>query len=274
MQKIKKEPIPVFKSTENLSDKLFHCSIRERTTPMQLHMHEFYEIHLVVDGSVDQIINGEKIAMKKGDFYFLNPFDLHEYIPNDSVTLAKVQFDLSILNDNIKESVAINNKYCICNVQGSAFERIYQMFQEVEKEEKNTLVFNSVYVSCLLTNLLIALLRKSNFQENKISNEQSFNSALSFIHTHYAEDITLNQVSNIAGFTPNYFCALFKQKFNVPLKTYIRNLRLNKAISMLKSTNNRVSDIAYTCGYNSFSQFSADFKNFTGKTPRKYKQEL
>ena len=109
---------------------------------------------------------------------------------------------------------------------------------------------------------------------DKMSSEQSFNAALSFIHNHYAEDITLNQVSNIAGFTPNYFCALFKERFNVPLKTYIRNLRLNKAISLLKSTSNRISDIAYMCGYNSFSQFSAEFKAFTGKTPRKYKQEL
>lgn len=274
MQKIKKEPILVFKSTEELSDKLFHCSIKERTTPMHLHMHEFYEIHLITEGSVNQIINGEKITMHKGDFYFLNPFDLHEYIPNGSVTLAKVQFDLSILNNEIKESVAVNNKYCICNVQGTEFEHIYQMFLEIKKEEETTEAFNSVYVSCLLTNLLIVVLRRSNFQINKVSNEQSFNSALSFIHNHYSEDISLNQVSNIAGFTPNYFCALFKEKFNVPLKTYIRNLRLNKAISLLKSTDNRVSDIAYMCGYNSFSQFSAEFKNFTGKTPRKYKQEL
>lgn len=274
MQKIKKKSIPVFKSTHELSNKLFHCSIKERTMQMELHMHEFYEIHLIVEGSVNQVINGNKITMHKGDFYFLNPFDLHEYTPNNSVTLAKVQFDLSILNDQIKESIAFNNKYCICNVQSNNFIRVYQMFLELKKEEETNEVFNSVYISCLLTSLLIIILRSSNFQMDKISNEQSFNSAVSYIHNHYSEDITLNKISSIAGFSPNYFCALFKEKFNVPLKTYIRNLRLNKAISLIKSTNNRVSDIAYTCGYNSFSQFSSEFKNFTGKTPRKYKQDL
>lgn len=274
MQNIKNKSIFVFKSTEELSSKLFHCSIKERTTPVQLHMHEFYEIHLVVDGSVTQFINGEKIIMHKGDFYFLNPFDLHEYIPTNTVTLAKLQFDLSILNKDLKESIAVNNKSCICNIQGIQYDFIYSIFLALQHEEEEEAIFNSTYISCLISTLLINVLRRSDFEINQISNEQSFNAALSFIHSHYTEPITLNQISNIAAFTPNYFCALFKNKFNVSSKTYIRNLRLNKAISMLKSTNNRISDIAYMCGYNSFSQFSAEFKSYTGKTPRKYKQDL
>lgn len=263
----------VFKSTDEFKGRLYKADIKERTNPMHVHIHEFFEVHLIVDGEVTQTINGKIYEMKKGDFYFLNPFDFHQYTPRGAVTLAKCQFDLSILDDKIKEFVSVNGHAIVTHIEDDSFDLVKEIFNRLVNEQKNPDKFTDDVARFLISQLAIEALRRYTKVINIASTEKSFNAAIMYIHSHFNENVSLDKVASISGVAPNYFCYIFKKKFGVTFKTYIKNLRLNKAISLLKSVDNRISEIAIACGYSSFSQFTSEFKAYTGTTPKKFRKQ-
>ena len=66
---------------------------------------------------------------------------------------------------------------------------------------------------------------------------------------------------------PSYFSDVFRKKTGSTFTDHLARLRVEKARTLLESTSLRVSEIAYSCGFRSISQFNRRFKEITGKTP-------
>lgn len=93
-----------------------------------------------------------------------------------------------------------------------------------------------------------------------------------FIDEHFAEDITLEQIAEKSGITPNYFTKLFHECFHVKLWDYITAKRIDRAKRLLSSGENlTVLDIAVSCGFHNTANFNRAFMKFTGITPSAYK---
>lgn len=65
----------------------------------------------------------------------------------------------------------------------------------------------------------------------------------------------------------------FKSCFNCTIKTYVTQLRMERAKELLKNEILNVSEVAYQCGYKDVSHFSAAFKQFYGFTPASFRQK-
>ena len=94
-----------------------------------------------------------------------------------------------------------------------------------------------------------------------------------YIQTHLQKDLTLDVLSETAGFSPSHFHALFKEYAGKTLREYVEEQRLKKAISLLVSTPKTLAEIAYECGFSSQSYFNYVFKRKMGRTPRAYVKE-
>lgn len=66
---------------------------------------------------------------------------------------------------------------------------------------------------------------------------------------------------------------VFKQSAGIPLGSYIQNYRLNRAMSLLRTTRLPIAGIAEAAGFGSPQAFSRIFKKETGSTPRSYRQK-
>ena len=145
------------------------------------------------------------------------------------------------------------------------------------REELEAHLQEYIYSSkSLLLLFFINLIRHYNYVDfsKPISAEQlaTIQNAFSYIDMHFIEKITLQEVSVLAGLTPNYFCALFKQVSGMTLSDYISAKRIDKAIHLLTNeTATNIIDIATACGYNSTANFNKAFKRITGTTPREYR---
>ena len=65
-----------------------------------------------------------------------------------------------------------------------------------------------------------------------------------------------------------------KAMLGISVSDYISNYRLEKAKSMLESTNYSISEIGYATGFSSPNYFSTAFKGKFGVTPGAYKKSL
>ncbi len=63
----------------------------------------------------------------------------------------------------------------------------------------------------------------------------------------------------------------FKEAAGIPLGAYLQNYRLNRAMALLRTTDQPIADIAEECGFGSPQAFSRTFKRETGLSPRAYR---
>ncbi|HEV8245989.1 MAG TPA: AraC family transcriptional regulator [Polyangiaceae bacterium] len=102
--------------------------------------------------------------------------------------------------------------------------------------------------------------------------ERSLRRAIEFVKEHAAEPLPLSSVARLAGFAPNYFARLFKEREGMSLAHYVRNLRLRHAQRLLDRTPLPVARIGQLSGFSSKHHFHRVFRSMTGMTPAEYRQ--
>ncbi len=91
------------------------------------------------------------------------------------------------------------------------------------------------------------------------------------IREHYAENISLRELSRKYFINNAYLGQLFKKKFGVSFKDYLTDYRINEAARMLLTTDKKVINIAEDVGYKDSDYFVQKFIERIGCTPSKYR---
>ena len=84
----------------------------------------------------------------------------------------------------------------------------------------------------------------------------------------------LEDLSKKTGMSRYYLCHYFKAKTGMTILDYVKWKRIDLAKKMLAERNDPVSQIAFSCGFNSAAYFSRFFRESTGMTPREYQKSL
>ena len=95
---------------------------------------------------------------------------------------------------------------------------------------------------------------------------------LKYIEQNYMHNLTLSQISTVAGFSPNYFCNIFKACTGKSVSAYLTDLRIQQAKRLLTTTSKSINLIAEDVGYESSSYFIKIFKDTTGMTPNRFRR--
>lgn len=94
------------------------------------------------------------------------------------------------------------------------------------------------------------------------------NRAVDHVLTHLAHPLTLDQVSQAAGFSPFHFHRVFKAFLGETLNEFIKRQRLERALFLMSHAPQRsLTDVALDCGFSSSSDFSRSFKKRYGVAP-------
>jgi len=93
-----------------------------------------------------------------------------------------------------------------------------------------------------------------------------------YIWTHYTRKLSLKEIATASGLSAPYFSTVFKEEMGENLSNYLNRLRVEKAATMLVTTDLPISEVARTCGFEDQSWFSKIFKNNTSLTPGKYRE--
>lgn len=88
-----------------------------------------------------------------------------------------------------------------------------------------------------------------------------------YIHEHLKDALRRDEVAEIMNISGDYLSKLFKKKYNLSLKEYILEEKMNQAKVLLQTTNLPVSVIALMVGYDNFSHFTQIYKKHTGERP-------
>jgi len=97
---------------------------------------------------------------------------------------------------------------------------------------------------------------------------------VSFVDEYYRAGISLNDVAEHVGLSPNYVSTLFRQECGITLTDYLVVKRINQAKELLQELSLNVSEVRSRVGYRNMSHFNRMFKKLVGMTPGEYRNKV
>lgn len=230
--------------------------------------------HYVLSGSATYIFENKEYTMIPGHIYIL-PYSakcVRKTI--DDIPFEHIFFDF--LSPTLPDKI-IDIDVSDYKDMKYTLKALTEFFDNVADDEGNFWYFpfkdDNQYIldtSTLYFQIIMNLIDKISPLYNKF--DQRILSVVNYIHKHYSDTLSIQQLADYVYLEKNYFVKLFKKYMNVPPHTYIRTYRLNIAVSMIKSGLS-VNDVFEKCGYQSISAFSSAIKNEFGMSPSQIRLE-
>ena len=97
--------------------------------------------------------------------------------------------------------------------------------------------------------------------------------AITYIAENYASQIKINELADHIGVNRSYLASSFKKAMGYSPKEDLLRLRMEKAKSLLETTDQPINSIANAVGYTDQLAFSRMFKRYSGVSPKTYREE-
>lgn len=113
---------------------------------------------------------------------------------------------------------------------------------------------------------------QTTFHQSNEADNIRLNNIFNYTHAHYKEDITLEEVANIANLSITSFCRYFKTMTRKTYYDFLVEIRISHACRLLVENKLPTEVICFECGFNNVSNFYRHFKKVMGLTPLEYKK--
>jgi AraC-like DNA-binding protein len=90
----------------------------------------------------------------------------------------------------------------------------------------------------------------------------------------FAEPLEVSDLARAAGLSPAHFSRAFRSVFGLPPHAYLLTRRLERAASLLRSTDRSVADVCMSVGFQSVGSFTTSFTRMFGRSPTAYRESF
>jgi AraC-like DNA-binding protein len=95
------------------------------------------------------------------------------------------------------------------------------------------------------------------------------------IQDHIDDNLSLKELSKGLEISPSYLSREFSKYFeDLSFGEYIRKLRIENALELMRNPRYSLTEIAYLTGFSDQSHFTRIFKQHTGRNPSEYRRSL
>ncbi len=256
------------------SPQIIHAQLKE-TTHFGNHLHNFYEIEIVLSGHGDHILNGERYEWRRGEMHLTRLTDVHRGVIDELSTVYNIQFAPSRMPDDVLRRLKIKSGGFVAYLSEDELEAVSALSDRLIAEMTDMRSYAEYIAEHLLCSILYIFLRAYGEKEEKEEKlpPSHIVDIISYVGEHYKEKISLDDVAEAVFMNKNYLCTYFKKKMGKTLLAYIRDLRLETAARLATLTDLRSIDICERSGYTSISHFLRDFKQKYGISPTEMREK-
>lgn len=227
---------------------------------IQKHNHACYELVYFRNGTGETVVDdGRTLIYSSNTYVIYPPFVYHTETHETDTHVLCVGFRLDT------DSVIIPESGIYTDGNSRILTLISQIFIEIEKKKPYSDLFSE---ACLMQ---ILVMHQRNNGDIKTTNLQ-LKYIIKFINENFMQDIRLDTLAEMSGYSYDYFRHLFTKEIGISPKNYIIDKRIAYAKRLLKETRISVQEIATLCGFSEVSEFSSAFRRRVGSSPLKYRQ--
>lgn len=258
--------------------------------PLTPHTHPELEISAVKSGSGTYFSEGRCYDIRQGDVFLFNNREIH-YIsmaPGEKMINVVIHFAPSFLwnatgNDGdydfllpfFRRNAAFENRL---DRNNPSTEGIFHRLLALETLTGAPDAMTHLEVKIEMERLLLDILRHhpivaNDAKEAVVYNARGMEEVYRYIDENLEGDIRLAQLAGVACMSPSYFSTYFKRCNGLPPVEFIARRRVQKAIQLIRTTNDSLTAIYLSCGFNNSTSFLKTFKRITGNTPSFYRKK-
>ncbi len=222
----------------------------------------------ILHGNLHLDFNGKKEIAGEGSFVFLDCYRPHSYHTETDCEVLWCHFD-GVTARNFYNSIAsrLGNVFYLTDPHPTVnkLTEIYHVFSEGKPVREALL---SKYINDILTTFLLYSPISIDTSDRPMSER-----VISYIGEHFAEDISINELAQVAGLSQYHFIRSFRKETGFTPHEYLINIRINTAKYLLKNSQLSIKDICYQAGFSCESVFCSTFKRQLKMTPTEYRNQ-
>lgn len=249
-----------------------------------IHWHTALEIIMPLENEYTVIIDHVPHTFHEGDIWITPPGTLHELLAPSRGKRLILLFDYSMICNVTGMDSLLHTLHPYTLITREEYpdlnKKLRFYLDDVCREYDNPMPFTEACIYSLMIRFFIALGRTSFNASAKfpgITNSkqheyvEKFMNVCNHITDHCTDNISVDDLADLAGFSKFHFARLFKQFTGISCYEYLTQKRIAHAERLLIEPNLSITEIAMRSGFNSLSTFNRIFKAAKGCTPSEYK---
>ncbi|MBR6326663.1 MAG: helix-turn-helix domain-containing protein [Lachnospiraceae bacterium] len=269
---------------EGTNFRLYHNDLNESYPP---HWHTSYEIVMPLEETYTVIIDSHNIQLAPEDILIIPSGVMHELIapPKGSRLIYLADYALT---REVNGFDSVSNQFFPYALyrRGEGIEQEAEMRKALLQIELEYMQAEPLYeasIHALLLQFFILACRARLHQSDTFvgirpQKQQAyidtFFNICSYINDHCTEELRLDQLAEMSGFSKSHFIRLFKDYTGVSYYEYLTRRRMLNVELLLNNPEYSISDVAMRSGYDSIATFNRVFKTSHGVTPTEYRKRL
>lgn len=231
----------------------------------------WHQILYSAEGSGTLEYDGKSAAIRPGDYFFLPKDHPHSYYPDEEIWDVRwTAFDGSIAGE-ILSRFCMTQPVVITPYDGAALEKL---FDKMVLSQQKDILYCDHTCSGLIYDYIIEFHRfmDANADSTRSRNISMLLPVLKMMHDDFRSDMSMTQLSEMIGITPQHFCRVFRATMNVRPNEYLTRIRLGEAKRLLAEKDISVSEVAEMSGFRDAGYFSTVFRKYEGISPAQFKK--
>ncbi len=247
------------------------------------HLHNEVEILMVLKGSVIVAIGPEKYELFENDFIVINRNEVHSSSKTDEENIClAIEINSSIMdrfypefNKVIFDCKSFEHEEDKKQVTDKIRYHIASIVWEINKKETGFQFDIWIHAIQIAKELLVNFKSEELIKQDNINNEdrtKRIKRIINFIDDNIEDGVTLDDIAQNEGKNSYYISHFIKDCIGITFQEYKNYKRLDKAEKLLLITNDKITDIALSCGFPSSKSFNNIFLKYFSYTPTEFRK--
>lgn len=256
------------------------------------HYHPEFELTYIIRSQGTRFVGDSIESYSPGDLVLVGPNLPHcwhdEYPgqgPQSGPELIVLQFRSDLFGNDflsLPELTAVRRLFtaasCGLHVQGETASRVRRLMEDIFDRHGLARLLRLLEIVETMARFPQDSRRLASADyhvENDITeaNRQRIELIHRYVRENLARDVSQAEIADLVGLTPAGFSRFFRNATGHTFVAFVNLLRISKACRALMESDDSVTEIALTCGYNSIANFNRQFLAIKGMNPTQFRNQ-
>ena len=235
-----------------------------------LHTHTCAEMFFITRGHGMFQVRRERFPVAINDLVVINT-----QVPHTEISQSDSPMEYVVLGVEGLETLTDLGGCALLHLLGEQ-EPVSACLRQITREIRERQPGCDEVCQKLLEIILLRLLRREDFALSSSPagrrTSQNCDLARRYIDNHFKENLSLDQLAELAHVNKYYLAHSFRREYNTSPISYLISRRIQESRFLLAETDHSLSQIAQILGFSSLSYFSQCFRRQEGMSPMEYRR--